>query len=56
MLAREKALSMRSAEDPHGLVFPVKFNDGRYFPDDVGGIEHRDFSEWAYTARRSDSR
>lgn len=50
MLARERKLSMRCEEDPRGLVFPVKFNDGKYFPPDVGTIEHRDFSEWAYTA------
>lgn len=50
MLAREKTLSMRTDEEPRGLVFPVKFNDGQYFPRDVHNIQHRDFSPWAFTA------
>jgi hypothetical protein len=50
MLEREQKLGFRSAANPGGLVFAVKFNDGRYFPEVVRVIEHRDFSEWAYTA------
>jgi hypothetical protein len=50
MLARERALKLRTNADPRGLVFPIKFTDGQYFPADVSNIQFRDFSNLAYTA------
>ena len=42
MLARERSLGMRTDDNPGGLVFPVRFNDGEHFPAETLGIEHLD--------------
>jgi TIR domain len=42
MLARERRLEMRSAANPNGLIFPVRFNDGEHFPEDILAIQDLD--------------
>jgi hypothetical protein len=47
MRARERLLGLRTATDPSGLVFPVKFSDGIHFPKRVTArIQLRDFTPW----------
>jgi hypothetical protein len=33
MLKREHILLLSTEENPGGLVFPIKFSDGKFFPD-----------------------
>lgn len=42
MLARERELGMRTDENPEGLIFPVRFNDGEHFPEDIRAIQDLD--------------
>ncbi len=46
MMARERVLGMRTEDNPGGLVYPVRFNDGEYFDEDVRGMQMRDFGRW----------
>jgi hypothetical protein len=46
MQARERMCALRSAQNPHGLIFPVRFNNG--VPADLVGIQHRDLSPYNY--------
>jgi hypothetical protein len=42
MRARERVLGLRTDENPDGLIFPIRFNDGEHFAEDVKDIEYLD--------------
>lgn len=46
MQARERVLGLRRGSSPQGLIFPVKFNDGKHFAASVNTIQMRDLSAW----------
>src|SRR5689334_25416206 len=48
MEEREKVLGIASADDPHGLIYPVVFHDGERFPDKVKLRQYREVKPWAY--------
>jgi TIR domain len=49
MLAREEVLGMRSVETPRGLVYPIRFSDGKHFHVTAKATEcKKDFSTMNY--------
>ena len=45
-LFRETQLKIRSIENPHGIVFPIKLHDGQHFPNKINGIQFLDWTEY----------
>jgi len=46
-LERERSLGL----DTHGLIAPVKFHDGEYFPPEAASVQWADFSLYTATVR-----
>jgi hypothetical protein len=44
---RERQLGLRTPEAPRGLIYPVVFWDGSFFPSHVNTIQWRNVSKWA---------
>jgi hypothetical protein len=47
MIARERALNLRTGQDLDGLIYPVRFH-GEDFPPTIRTLQYRDMSRWAY--------
>jgi hypothetical protein len=43
---REQRLGYRTPANPDGLVYAVKFNDGRSFPAEAASVQYHDFEHW----------
>ena len=43
MRAREQLLGLRTPERPWGLIFPVRYHDGKTFPEETRPFQMRDF-------------
>jgi len=53
--AREHYLKLSCEYQTDGLIYPVVFSDGKYFPDNIKHIQHRDMKKWASTAEAFES-
>ena len=52
MLVREKQVGLRTESNPNGLIYPVVFCDGKYFPSEYQRIQQRrDFTKWNSACR-----
>jgi TIR domain len=47
MRQREAAVGLRTEDHPHGLIYPVVFWDGEFFPEHARTIQQRNLSRWA---------
>jgi hypothetical protein len=48
MMERERVLGMRTAANPSGIIFPIRFFDGEHFPAGINNIQQFDLREWSY--------
>ncbi len=46
MLRREQVLNMKSPDNPMGLVYPVVFHDGEWFPEEAQNTQHKCLKKW----------
>ncbi|NOT62380.1 MAG: toll/interleukin-1 receptor domain-containing protein [Acidobacteria bacterium] len=46
MRERERLLDMRTENNPHGLIYPVRFFDGDHFPQEAKDTQQKDLSPW----------
>lgn len=46
MRAREQLLGLRTPERPWGLILPIRYHDGKRFPEETRGIQMRDFTNF----------
>jgi len=46
MRERERILGLRSESNPAGLIYAVRFSDGKYFPQEARSIQYRDLGKW----------
>ena len=46
MLERNKIYGLGTEEEPNGLIIPVVFADGKYFPPEAKAIQYQDFRKW----------
>lgn len=46
MAERERLFGLNTAEQPHGLIYPILYSDSENFPDFVRGRAWRDLKKW----------
>jgi hypothetical protein len=51
MYERERLCSLRTQDNPSGLIWPLRFNEGEHFSQEAQNIQQLHVRRWAFSAR-----